>query len=348
MNMIKVSIIGATGYTGSELIRLLLGHPEVEFAHLTSQSYSGQKIQAVYPQFNGFLDHELVPLNMEKLVAESDLVFAALPHGLSSPIAKACIDAGVKLIDLGADFRLKDVLTYESWYEVEHEAKDLIKEAVYGLPELNREKIKEASLIANPGCFPTGIVLGLKPLVAAKGGAVQSIIIDSKSGTTGAGRSAKVPNLYAEIGENFKAYNINGHRHIPEIEQELEEIAGEDLTVSFTPHLLPISRGILSTIYVSLNEEIDQAWLTDIYSEAYAEEPFVHVLAEGVTPEVKHVRGSNHCQLAVSYDRRTKLVKIISVIDNLVKGASGQAVQNMNLMYGFEETTALEAVGLNP
>lgn len=346
--MIKVSIIGATGYTGSELIRLLLGHPEVEFAHLTSQSYSGQKVQAVFPQFQGYLDQELVPLELEKLVADSDVVFAALPHGLSSPIAKACIDAGVKFIDLGADFRLKDVATYEQWYQVDHEAQDLIVEAVYGMPELNREKIKQADLIANPGCFPTSIILGLKPLVTEKSQAIQSIIIDSKSGTTGAGRSAKVPNLYAEIGENFKAYNINGHRHIPEIEQELQVLGGEELMVSFTPHLLPISRGILSTIYVTLNESIDQEWLTDLYQKTYKAEPFVHILPQGMTPEVKHVRGSNHCHLAVSYDPRTKMVKIISVIDNLVKGASGQAIQNLNLMYGWDETTALQAAGLNP
>lgn len=346
--MIKVSIIGATGYTGSELIRLLMGHPEIEFAHLTSRTYSGQKVQAVFPQFQGLLDYELVPLEMDKLVAESDVVFAALPHGLSSPIAQACLEAGVKLIDLGADFRLKDVATYEDWYQVEHEAQDLIAEAVYGLPELNREKIKEADLIANPGCFPTSIILGLKPLVTAKSQAIQSIIIDSKSGTTGAGRSASVPNLYAEIGENFKAYNINGHRHIPEIEQELYTIGGQDLMVNFTPHLLPISRGILSTIYVTLTEEIDQAWLTDIFHQAYQDEPFVHLLPEGMIPEVKHVRGSNHCHISASYDPRTHTVKIISAIDNLVKGASGQAVQNLNLMYGWDETTALQAVGLNP
>lgn len=344
----KVSIIGASGYTGSELLRILTQHPEAEIVHVTSRSFAGQSVNELFPHLTGLCDLTFDDCDLDVIMADSDVVFAGLPHGLSSNIGKAAKAKGVKFIDLGADFRLHDINEYTQWYETEHQAPELLAEAVYGLPELHREQIKQAQLIANPGCFPTSILLGLAPLMQHYGQAVELIIADSKSGTTGAGRAAKVGNLYSEIGENFKAYNVNAHRHAPEIEQELTGLSGQAQQLIFTPHLLPVARGILSTIYVKLSQLVDQSTLQAQYETYYATEPFVQVLAPGVLPEIKAVRGSNYNHIAVTYDERTQTVKIISVIDNLVKGASGQAVQNMNILFGLPETTGLEQIGLHP
>ncbi|MBG9983656.1 N-acetyl-gamma-glutamyl-phosphate reductase [Aerococcaceae bacterium DSM 111022] len=346
--MIKVSIIGATGYTGAELVRLLTMHPHVELAHLTSHSYVGEKLQDLFPNLYGFVDHTLVEMDLDKIVSDSDVIFAGLPHGHSVKIGEAVINAGKIFIDLGADFRLDDAVEYTRWYQGVHDDLDLLDSAVYGLPELNREAIKKTKLIANPGCFPTSILLGLAPLMADSNFNDNHIIIDSKSGTTGAGRSGKVANLFSEVTGNFKAYSIGSHRHTPEIEQELSKLADKEMTVSFVPHLLPVDRGILSTIYVKANSDFNLKTLYEKYHTFYDHEPFVTVLPEGVQPEIKNVRGTNNCQIGLTLDQRSNTLIIVSVIDNLMKGASGQAVQNMNILMGLEETTGLLYPGLRP
>lgn len=348
VNMIKVSIVGASGYTGEELLRILSVHPEVELRHVTSRSFIGQKIQHLFPNLISYVDLTCEEQDIEAIAKDSDVVFAALPHGLSVPIAVATHQAGKKFIDLGADFRLNDVEEYEHWYNVKHASPELLKQAVYGLPEINREQVKQADILANPGCFPTSVQLALYPILQTDMVDASRIIIDSKSGTTGAGRSAKVDNLHAEAGENFKAYAVAGHRHIPEMEQELSKVSGSEVLVNFTPHLLPVARGILSTIYVQGKRKLDETAIRDLYEKAYADEPFVHVLPQELLPQIKHVRGSNHCHINFRVDERTDTLIIVSVIDNLVKGASGQAVQNMNLMFGLEETLGLNVPGLNP
>lgn len=346
--MIKVSIIGATGYTGAELVRLLTMHPQVELVHLTSHSYVGQKIQDLFPNLYGFVDHTLVEMDLDEIVNDSDVVFAGLPHGHSVKIGEAVIQAGKIFIDLGADFRLDDPLEYTKWYQGEHDNLALLESAVYGLPELNRDQIKQTKLIANPGCFPTSIILGLAPIMADENFNAHHIMIDSKSGTTGAGRSGKVANLFSEVTGNFKAYSIGNHRHTPEIEQELSKLADKEMTVTFVPHLLPVDRGILSTIYVKANNSTDLKTIYDKYHTYYKKEPFVTVLPEGVQPELKNVRGTNNCQIGLTIDDRTNMVVIVSVIDNLIKGASGQAVQNMNILMDLDETTGLLNPGLRP
>jgi N-acetyl-gamma-glutamyl-phosphate reductase len=346
--MIKVGIVGATGYTGAELVRILSRHPEVELAVLTSRSYEGEEMAGVFPHLTGFTDLKLVPFQKEKLALECDVVFTALPHGYTASMAGEVLAKGKKLIDLGADFRFRDARVYEEWYGVKHEAPALLAEAVYGLPELYRQQLKGARLTANPGCYPTASLLGLAPLVRAGAIVPENIIIDAKSGVSGAGRKLNLRVHYAEVNENLQAYNVGRHRHTPEIEQELSAAAGTELRISFTPHLVPQTRGILATIYTEMKTVITTAALLDIYRDFYRHEPFVQVLPEGNFPQTKSVAGSNYVHLGAVADPRTGRAVILAALDNLVKGASGQAVQNLNLMFGLAETTGLEFPGLFP
>lgn len=347
--MIKVSIIGATGYTGSELMRLLVHHPEVTLVHLTARQFAGKKISHVFPFLTGHLDKQtFVELDVEQIKQDSDLVFICLPHGHAMSLTQALSTTDLKVIDMGADFRIKQIESFETYYQVEQTAPELLSKAVYGLSELYRDEIKEATLIANPGCFVTNALLALIPAVKANLIETKSIIIDSKTGVSGAGRSANVAHLLSELGNSFKAYNPFTHRHIPEIEQELNQLSDELVQVQFTPHLLPTERGIFSTIYAKVQPGVTANDIRSIYQHHYQKEPFVHVLEEGQLPNLKDVRGTNHCQLQVQLDERTSRLVILSIIDNLGKGASGQAVQNLNIMFGLNETTGLTQVALVP
>lgn len=340
----KAGIIGATGYTGQELTRLLMGHPEAELVYLGSSSSAGQDYEGMFPQFAGRRPGVL----QDEEVPELDVLFCALPHGLTAGRTRAWLERGIRVIDLGADFRLKDSAVYEAWYDAEHPDKELIAEAVYGLPELNRTTIRGKTLVANPGCYPTASILALAPLL--KAGLIESrgIIIDAKSGVSGAGRSARTANLYSEVNENFKAYGVGGHRHTPEIEQLLSEAAGEALILSFTPHLVPMTRGILITAYADLKGGADENALKAAWQEQYEGEPFVHILPKGIWPQTKFASGTNHAFLQCTVDKRSGKAIIVSVIDNLIKGAAGQAVQNMNILYDLPEETGLEAGALWP
>lgn len=346
--VVKVGIIGATGYTGAELVRILSRHPGVDLVALTTQSYVGKQFWEVYPHLYGYAGLTCGEMDIPRVIGESDLVFIALPHGHAMPVAVEAKNKGKKVIDLGADFRLKDYTVYEEWYKVGHTARELLDEAVYGLPELYREKIKEAWLVANPGCYPTSAILALAPLLQKGLVDTGTIVIDSKSGVSGAGRGLSITTHFCEANENFRAYSVGSHRHTPEIEQELGRLSGECFAVSFTPHLLPITRGILSTVYAKLCGNIDQKEAVELYREYYQGEGFVRVLPEGALPQTKWVSGTNHCDLGITVDPRTGRVVLTSAIDNVVKGASGQAVQNMNLMCGFAEETALAGPGLYP
>lgn len=349
--MLKVAIIGASGYTGVELIRLLSNHPEIEITAVTSEQSAGKSIAEVFPSLSGVFEKTLEHISIEVIAQKADLVFTALPHQKAMDYVPKLLEIGKKVIDLSADFRIKDAATYGAWYE-EHKAPELLKEAVYGLPELHRTEIKNARLVANPGCYPTSAILALAPLL--KNGLIEasSLVIDSKSGVSGAGRSATQDTHFIEVNEGFKAYKVGEHRHTPEIEQELSLLAGSQITVSFTPHLLPINRGILSTIYASLISQESgvrsQEELNDLYDEFYKDERFVRVYPKGSFPNINNVKGSNFCDIGIKLDKRTNRVVIISAIDNLTKGAAGQAVQNMNIMYGFPEDTALRGLPLFP
>lgn len=345
---VKVSIIGATGYTGSELVRILYRHPEVELVSLTTRSYIGMPMSEVYPHLFKYNHLTCEEADLAKIFDVSDVVFVALPHGHAMPVAYEAARSGKKLIDLGADFRFTDFQVYESWYKVEHKAKDLLPQAVYGLPEVNREKIKEAWLVANPGCYPTSAILAMAPLLKQKLIDTSSIVVDSKSGVSGAGRGLSLGSHYCEVNENFKAYNVAAHRHTPEIEQILSRIAGEQITVTFTPHLLPVTRGILSTVYARLSSGAGVEQLRQLYREYYKDEFFVRVLPDGTLPQTKWVAGTNHCDIGLTVDARTGRVIVITAIDNVVKGASGQAVQNMNIICNLPEDTALAGPGLYP
>jgi len=335
----KVAVLGASGYTGSDLLRLLLVHPNVEITHLTAEKHAGKIISDVFPHLKGFLDLELKPLKPKSIPKDIDIVFAALPHGTSAKVIKELYERDIKIIDLGADFRLSNK-NYKKWYG-EHPCPELIKKAVYGITELNRHKVKKAKLVANPGCYPTSSILGLAPLLINKIADHASIIIDSKSGVSGAGRSPSLDYHYSEVNEGMKAYKVGEHRHMPEIEEALSNYSGLKVKVSFTPHLIPMDRGILSTIYVNLNKSLTTKKLIDIYNEHYKDERFVRISPENVYPSTNQVRGSNYCDIGVKVNSNNTAV-IVSVIDNLVKGASGQAIQNMNVMMGYEETTGLE------
>ncbi|HYG59263.1 MAG TPA: N-acetyl-gamma-glutamyl-phosphate reductase [Symbiobacteriaceae bacterium] len=340
---IKVGIAGATGYGGVELLRLLGNHPETEVVLAGTESYIGQELSAVYPHLAGRVSLAGREATPEVLAAECDVVFTALPHGVPMKLAPAVLEAGKKLIDLGADFRLIDTADFERWYKHKHEAPQLQAEAVYGLPELYRERIKGARLVANPGCYPTSCALAAAPLL--KAGVVETswIIFDSKSGVSGAGRGVNLGVHYAEVNENFKAYNIGGaHRHTPEIEQTLSTLAGgQAVRVSFTPHLVPMTRGILTTAYFQLKQDMSTEQVVELFRSTYAGEPFVRVRPVGDLPATKQVWGSNYCDIGIAVDRRVGRVLVIAVIDNLIKGAAGQAVQNMNLLFGLPETTGL-------
>ncbi len=345
---VRVGIIGATGYTGVELVRILSRHPGVELVGLTSRSYAGMPLWEVYPHLYKYNAMTCRQLDLPDLLDAAEVVFVALPHGHAMPVALETARRGKKLIDLGADFRLKDYRVYEEWYQVSHTARELLGKAVYGLPELNRDKIKGAGLVANPGCYPTSVILALAPLL--KHGMIDpgSIIIDAKSGASGAGRGLSLGAHFCEVNENFKAYKVAAHRHTPEIEQELGRLAGKDLTVSFTPHLLPVTRGILSTVYAGLNACLKSEAIREVFLDYYRDEFFVRVLPEGVLPQIKWVAGTNHCDLGITVDARTGRVIVISAVDNIVKGASGQAVQNLNIVCGLPEETALDGPGLYP
>lgn len=346
--MLNVAIVGASGYTGLELIRILHCHPEVAVTCLTSEQSAGKKISDVFPTLRGRCDLILENLEPVRVAEKADLIFTALPHKAAMEVVPTFIKLGKKVIDLSADYRLSDPAVYGQWYEA-HLNPSNLKKSVYGLPEIRRAKIRGAKLIANPGCYPTSIILGLMPLL--KNGLIHphSIIADSASGVTGAGRAAKVDSLYCEVNEGYKAYGVGGvHRHTPEIEQELSLLAGEPLKITFTPHLVPMDRGILSTIYAAPLKELTTAGLVKRYEEFYHGEPFVRVLPQGNLPSTAFVRGSNFCDIAPLVDPRTGRVIIVSAIDNLVKGASGQAVQNMNIVCGFPETLGLDGLALFP
>ena len=343
--MIKVGIVGGTGYTGVELLRLLARHPQVALTAITSRKEAGMKVADMFPNLRGRVGLTFTTPE-EAGLDKCDVVFFATPNGVAMQQTRTLLDAGVKVIDLAADFRIKDVKEWESWYKLEHACPDLIAEAVYGLPEVNREAIKKARLIANPGCYPTAAQLGFLPLIENDLADTTHLVADCKSGVSGAGRKAETHILFAEAADNFKAYAVPGHRHLPEIRQGLSFAAGHQVGLTFVPHLTPLIRGIHATLYARSSKlDVD---LQALYEKRYAGEPFVDVLPAGSHPETRSVRGSNVCRIALHRPQGGNVVVVLSVIDNLVKGAAGQAVQNMNLMFGFAETTAIDEIGLLP
>ncbi len=346
--MIRVGIIGATGYAGGELVRLLLGHKEAKIVWYGSRSYVDRKYADIYQNMFQLVDDICQDDNMEAMAEQVDVIFTATPQGLCASLVKEEILHKVKIIDLSADFRIRDVSVYEKWYGMEHRAPQYMKEAVYGLCELNREAVKKARLIANPGCYPTCSFLSVYPLV--KEGLIDpdTLIIDAKSGTSGAGRGAKVDNLFCEVNENIKAYGVTGHRHTPEIEEQLSLAAGKQVLINFTPHLVPMQRGILVTAYASLKKEISYEEVKAVYDRYYEKEYFVRVLPEDVCPQTRWVEGSNFVDVNFKIDPRTKRIVMMGAMDNLVKGAAGQAVQNMNLMFGVDEAEGLRMAPLFP
>ena len=346
--MIKVGIIGATGYAGGELVRILMGHKDAEIVWYGSRSYIDQKYADVYRNMFQIVDAKCMDDNIEELADQVDVIFTATPQGFLASVINENILSKTKIIDLSADFRIKDVNVYEKWYGIEHKSPQFIEEAVYGLCEVNRDKVKGARLIANPGCYTTCSILTAYPL--AKEGIIDmsTLIVDAKSGTSGAGRGAKVPNLFCEVNENMKAYGVASHRHTPEIEEQLGYASGENVTISFTPHLVPMNRGILATEYATLKKDVTGEEVKAIYDKYYADEKFVRVLGEGVCPETKWVEGSNYVDIGFKLDPRTNRIVMMGAIDNLVKGAAGQAVQNMNLMFGLDELPESEGLELVP
>jgi len=346
----KIGIVGATGYTGVELLRLLVMHPDVEISHVTSRSNAGTRVDAMFPNLRGFVDLEFSDPSTDAL-AQCDLVFFATPNGVAMNHVPALLEAGTKVIDLAADFRIKDIDVWSKWYGMEHACPDYVAAAVYGMPELNRSQVKGANLVANPGCYPTAVTLGLKPLVDASLIDLDNIIADTKSGISGAGRQANVTTLLSEAGESFKAYAVQGHRHQPEIAQTLSLLADTKVDLTFVPHLLPIIRGIHATLYAKLLENSsanNESALQALYEDAYKSEPFVDVMPEGSHPETRSVKTSNMCRIAIHKPGNGSQIVVLSVIDNLVKGAAGQAIQNMNLMLGLDETTGLMQPALLP
>lgn len=345
--MIRVGIIGASGYTGVELARILANHPDVSLTVATSRQYAGKPLAKIFPNLQGVVDIVCEDTAVEDLLERADLFFTAVPHQTAMAIVPQLLEAGKKVVDLSADFRIHDAAVYEHWYQA-HTAPQYLDEAVYGLPELHREKIKDSRLVANPGCYPTSIILGAAPLL--KEGLIEpeTLVADSKSGTSGAGRAAQTGTLYCEVADGFRAYKVGEHRHTPEIEQEVSLLCGKDVVLSFTPHLVPMSRGILSTIYAKAVKSLSGVELQQLYSEFYKNEFFVRVCESGVYPATQYVRGSNFCDIGFKFDERTGRVVIVSAIDNLVKGAAGQAVQNMNLLCDFPEAQGLGIVPLFP
>lgn len=342
--MIKVGIVGGTGYTGVELLRLLAQHPQVSLEAITSRKEAGMAVSEMFPNLRrrvglNFVDPTSAPLK------KCDLVFFATPNGIAMQQTRELLDAGVRVVDLAADFRIRDAALWEKWYGMAHACPDLIAQAVYGLPEINREKVRQAQLVANPGCYPTAVQLGFLPLIEAGVVDTQYLIADAKSGVSGAGRKAEVHALFAEAADNFRAYGVAGHRHLPEISQGLAGFAGKPVGLTFVPHLTPLIRGIHATLYARLTKDTD---LQALFENRYAKEYFVDVMPAGTHPETRSVRGANFCRIAVHRPQGGDTVVVLSVIDNLVKGASGQAVQNMNIMFGLPETMGLEQIPLSP
>ena len=346
--MIKAGIIGANGYAGGELVRILTAHKDVEIKWYGSRSYIDQKYASVYQNLFQIVDAVCMDDNMEELAEQVDVIFTATPQGLCASLVNEQILSKVKIVDLSADFRIKDVSVYEKWYGIEHKSPQFIEEAVYGLCEVNREEVKKARLVANPGCYTTCSILTAYPL--AKEGLIDmsTLIIDAKSGTSGAGRGAKTANLFCEVNENMKAYGVATHRHTPEIEEQLGYASGEEVVLNFTPHLVPMNRGILATEYAKLKKDVSWEEVKAIYDKYYEDEKFIRVLDKGICPETKWVEGSNYVDIGFQIDPRTKRIIMMGAIDNLVKGAAGQAVQNMNLMFGLPEREGLELVPMFP
>lgn len=348
LRMIKAGIIGATGYAGNEIVRLLLQHPEAEVVWYGSRSYIDKRYADVYRNYFELVDEKCLDDNMDALADRADVIFTATPQGLCASLITEGILEKAKVIDLSADFRIKDIRRYEEWYGITHKAPEFEEEAVYGLCEINREQIKKARLVANPGCYPTCSVLSIYPLV--KEGIIDpdTVIIDAKSGTSGAGRGAKVDNLYCEVNENIKAYGVATHRHTPEIEDQLGYACGKEIRINFTPHLVPMNRGILVTAYASLKADVSDEEIRGIYERYYNKEKFVRVLDPDVCPQTRYVEGSNFVDVNFKADRRTGRVIMMGAMDNLVKGAAGQAVQNMNLMFGLDESMGLMQIPMVP
>lgn len=342
MNTKKIGIIGATGYAGAELLRLLQNHPYAEVVAISSVSYKGQSMDEVYPNFAEICEDILV--DEDTAIEKSDVIFASLPHGLSEPIAKKCFEKNALFIDLGADFRLENEDDYNEWYGLNYKEKALHDEAVYCIPELHRERVNNTKIIGNPGCYPTSIALGIAPIIKANKADLSTIIIDSKSGVTGAGRGLSQTTHYPDCNEAFAPYKIASHRHTPEIEQTISELANENVKVTFVPHLLPVNRGIVSTIYVDLKEKQTIDEIHSLYTDFYKDEKFVRVLNKGAVSTLKNIKFSNYCDISLHLDERTNRLIIVSAIDNMVKGAAGQAIQNMNIACGFNEAEGLNLI----
>ena len=342
--MIKVGIIGSTGYAGAEIVKLIQNHPEAEVVWFGSKSFEGEPFAKVYRNMFELVDEKCLGDNIDELADKVDVIFTATPQGLCSKIINEDVLSKTKVIDLSADFRIKDVDVYEKWYGIKHESPEFIDEAVYGLCEINRDKTKDARLIANPGCYTTCSILSIYPLV--KEGLIdpKSIIVDAKSGTTGAGRGAKVANLFCEVNENIKAYGVTTHRHTPEIEEQLSYAADEDVVINFTPHLVPMQRGILVTAYANLTKDVTYDEVKAVYDKYYKDEKFVRVLDKDLCPETRYVQGSNYTDINFKIDERTNRIVMMGALDNLVKGAAGQAVQNMNIMFGLPEEMGIDLV----
>lgn len=346
--MINIGIVGASGYTGAELARILVNHPEVRLTVATSRQYAGRPLSEIFPHLRGKADLVCENLPVGELCKRADLFFTAVPHKTAMDLVPDLLSAGKRVIDLSADFRLRDLAVYEEWYQP-HSSSHLLPEAVYGLPELYRSQIAGSRLVANPGCYPTSVILGLAPLLKAGAVLPESIIADSKSGTSGAGRVAQSGTLFCEVHDGFKPYKVGrAHRHTPEIEQELSVAAGQPVKVTFTPHLLPISRGILSTVYATLAPGVDRKHIDKLYHDQYRNERFIRLLPDEVFPATQYVRGSNYCDISFKIDPATGRIIVMTAIDNIVKGASGQAIQNMNIMCGFTENLGLEIVPFFP
>ncbi len=346
--MVKVGIIGATGYAGQELVRLLLGHKEAEIVWYGSRSYIDKDYSEVYGNLFEIVDAKCMDDNMDELSKKADVIFTATPQGLCASLINEEILERCKVIDLSADFRLKDVSVYEKWYKIEHKSPQYIDEAVYGLCEINREDIRGARLIANPGCYTTCSILSLYPLAKEQIIDANTIIVDAKSGTSGAGRGAKVANLFCEVNESMKAYGVTTHRHTPEIEEQLGIANGSPITINFTPHLVPMNRGILVTAYASLKKDVTESDVRAIYEKYYGNERFIRLLKQGTCPETRFVEGSNYTDIGFVLDKRTNRIVVMGALDNLVKGAAGQAVQNMNIVSGFDETEGLKMPPMFP
>jgi N-acetyl-gamma-glutamyl-phosphate reductase len=344
---IKASVIGASGYGGAEAVRLLTMHPQVEIIHVTAESQQGQSMSGLYPNLRGFVDQTMIAVDAERIGRDSDVTFVSLPSGKAMPIVPTLLSQGNKVIDIAADFRLRDAALYPTWYKVTHSAPEYLAEAVYGLPELHRTAITKARLVANPGCYPAASLLALLPLLRAGVVRITGIMIDAKSGVSGAGRGGGGGFGFCETNENVRAYSVTGHNHIAEIEQELSGVARSPVRVVFTPHLIPMTRGIFATAYAPLARQLSEAEAVQLYEETYKNEPFVRVLRDTL-PQTKATLGSNYCDVAVKIDARASTAIALAAIDNLGRGAAGQAVQNMNLMFGLPETTGLQFPGLFP